>query len=110
MKKVSGSEQGSTQQVANLPLEGQEHILAVDQATHNSQSSRNVTQNNKSSNNMLEDAEEQNEAFQRALGVAFLSPLRYYHRAPIPRFSYGLDSEERELIARGQGLGKQEIW
>lgn len=39
-----------------------------------------------------------------------MSPLRYYHRAPVPRFSYGLDAEERELIARGQDLTKQEIW
>ena len=58
----------------------------------------------------INDGEKTNEAFERALGVAYLSPLRYYHRAPIPRFSYGLDAEERELIARGAGLPKQEIW
>ena len=47
---------------------------------------------------------------ERAEKVANLSPLRYYHRAPIPRFNYGLDAEERELIGRGQNLSKQEIW
>lgn len=46
----------------------------------------------------------------RAERIAHLSPLRYQHRAPIPRFNYGLDPEERELIARGANLPKEEIW
>ena len=46
----------------------------------------------------------------RAERIAHLSPLRYHHRAPIPRFNYGLDPEERELIARGANLSKEEIW
>ena len=42
--------------------------------------------------------------------MAKLSPLKYYHKTPAPRFQYGLDADERELIARGQGLDKEEIW
>ena len=41
------------------------------------------------------------QAYERAERVANLSPLRYYHRAPVPRFNYGLDAEEKELISRG---------
>ena len=51
-----------------------------------------------------------NDSYTKAERIANLSPLRYYHRAPVPRFQYGLDAEERELIARGQDLTKQEIW
>ena len=42
--------------------------------------------------------------------VAHLSPLRYYHRAPIPRFNYGLDHEEREIIKKGANMSKEQIW
>ena len=37
-------------------------------------------------------------------------PLRYHHKAPCPRFNYGLDQEEREIIKKGAHLSKQEIW
>lgn len=42
--------------------------------------------------------------------MANTSPLRYHHRAPIPRFNYGLDQEEREIIKKSNHLSKQEIW
>ena len=48
-------------------------------------------------------------AGQRAERVASLSPLKGT-KMPSSRFNYALDVEEREIIARGKDLSKQEIW
>ena len=48
-------------------------------------------------------------AGQRAENVARLSPLKGT-KMPASRFNYALDNEEREIIARGRDLSKQEIW
>ena len=36
--------------------------------------------------------------------------LKYHHKAPNPRYNYGLDQEEREIIRGNEHLSKQEIW
>lgn len=46
---------------------------------------------------------------ERAEKVAQLSPMRGA-RMPGARFNYALDAEERDIIAKGQNLSKQEIW
>ena len=46
----------------------------------------------------------------RGEGIAFLSPLKYHHRAFIPRFSYRLDQDERDMIKNNQGVSKARIW
>ena len=46
----------------------------------------------------------------RAEKVAAISPLKGNPRVPASRFNFGLDNEEREIIARGKDLSKQEIW
>ena len=46
----------------------------------------------------------------RADRVANLSPLKFYHRAPIPRFTFGLDNDEREMVQKGKKVTKHDIW
>ena len=45
----------------------------------------------------------------RADRVANLSPLKFYHKAPIPRLTFGLDQDEREMIKKGNKVSKHDI-
>ena len=56
------------------------------------------------------DPDEMIRRIERAEKVAFLSPLRYHHRAPIPNTSLTLDRDEQAIVAKGKDLSKQEIW
>jgi len=56
------------------------------------------------------DATERIKRIERAEKVAFLSPLKYQHRAPLPPTNLKLDREEREIISKGKGMSKAEIW
>ena len=64
----------------------------------------------KSANNFGSTVTDQEDQKARAVRVAHLSPLRYKHNAKIPRFTFGLDHEERHVIANGQEMSKTDIW
>ena len=42
--------------------------------------------------------------------VANMKPHRSDNKTLNPRFNYALDAEEREIIAMGKDLSKQEVW
>ena len=42
--------------------------------------------------------------------VARVAPLKGGAKIPNSRFNYALDNEERDIIARGKDLSKQEVW
>ena len=46
----------------------------------------------------------------RAERVANLSPLKFYHKAPIPNLGFGLDQDEKEMIKKGKKVTKHDIW
>ena len=83
------------------------------QSTGNLRSSSR-TSNKKNENEAAEDAEAKKtrwtEAMVRAQKVANLSPLRFTHRSPLPQFTTHLDKEEREIIAKGPKMTKEQIW
>ena len=49
----------------------------------------------------LIDPSEKIRRIERAEKVAFLSPLKYGHRAQIPHTDLALDREERAIVAKG---------
>lgn len=53
---------------------------------------------------------DKSKATSRAMRVANISPIKGNFKIPHQKFNFTLDAEEREMIAKGANMDKEQIW